>query len=213
MRNPETSASVLLYDWKQYINLVFYYSIYDKLIFLRFSCVKYIFCFQLTGTGNKKMNLARKFGALFLAAASVVTPSASFAQDTKMATSPSKIIQPDPKPDVLSLASDYSTKNNVVAIAIAVGKKDTKITGDMVGQVLSRELTKAGAPSKYFFEAGGDYTAVAFFVRGLMYGPYGLDRCIAAAVAVSDDYDAVKSRPVGAGAPTHPAAKPATPER
>lgn len=145
------------------------------------------------------MFLARSFSALTIAAAMMVAPDFARAQE---AQAPQTATAQENKPTVLRQAGDYSRLNNVVTIAISKGSKDTRVTGEMAGDILVKRLEQAGAKAKYFVAPGGDHTAVVFFLRGLSYGPYGLDKVLDIAPQVAFDYISVKDRPfVVAGLP------------
>jgi hypothetical protein len=90
------------------------------------------------------MSLAQRVLAGTFATAMAVAPS--LAQEaTKVAAKPAsepKIMQPESKPDVITLMDDYSENHPVVAIAILKGQKETLLTGEQIGDKLSEALTK-----------------------------------------------------------------------
>jgi hypothetical protein len=132
------------------------------------------------------MSLAQRVLAATFATAMAVTPS--LAQDAKVALKPASVTttQQDNNPTLLRQAGDYSENHPVIVIAIAKGQKDP-ITGEKIGDTISDVMQKIhGVPSKYFVAPGGDYTAIAFFVKGHAYGPYGLKESLGEmALAVS----------------------------
>ncbi len=134
--------------------------------------------------------------AAALATAMTVVPAFSVAaDDASMAAkpiTPSATTQAEEYQDVIRQARDYSKKHPVVAIAILKGQKETLLTGEQLGEKLSEALTKVhDVPSKPFIEPGGDYTVVAFAVKGLVYGPYGLKDSLIGMAFAADSYNEV----------------------
>ena len=137
--------------------------------------------------------MARGRGFLEAALAAAMAVAPSLAQDGKVAPAPKTLtealIAHGYKPTMLRLAGDYSETYPGIVIAIAKGQKDP-ITGEKIGDTLSGVIKKLhGAPSKYFVEPGGDYTAIAFFVKGHAYGPYGLKESLGGIALAADNYD------------------------
>lgn len=130
--------------------------------------------------------------AATLAAAMVVVPAFAGESGTDVVPKPvtgSSATQT--KPDLIDQAVQYSRANPVVAIGIAKGKKDD-MTGERMGAILSAYLKqKHDVPSKVFIEPGGDYTAVIFVVKGLIYGEYGLDTVQGGMAMAADSYNEV----------------------
>ena len=112
-----------------------------------------------------------------------------------------KLTQPEAKPYLFEQVVSYSKENPVVVIGIAKGKKETLLTGEQIGEKLSGALMKIhDAPSKYFVEPGGDYTAIIFGVKGLLYGPYGLKESLSGMALAAASYDDVIRPTLGAAA-------------
>jgi hypothetical protein len=136
-------------------------------------------------------------GTLAAALATAMAVMPSFAQNSgKVDAKPApeaKVSTYNPKDDVITLAGDYSEEHPVVAIGILKGQKETKLTGEQVGEALSNVLMKAydGIPSKVFVAPGGDYTAIVFAVKGHIYGPYGLKESLSSIALAADSYNEV----------------------
>lgn len=166
-------------------------------------------------------------GTLAAALATAMTVAPSFAQEsarasTKLAaaansaTVGASTANGEPGEPVAltttSQASDYSRDNKAVGIAVAKGKKDeNSLTGERIGSVLSQALLKKfDVPSKYFVrDSAGDYTNITFFIKGRLYGPYGLDESVIALALVSRDFDATYYEPPGQRTAPNVAGKPA----
>lgn len=150
--------------------------------------------------------LGRGYLAAVLATAMAVVPSR--AAEATIAPTPSKLTQPDKKPDVLTQAENEAETYPGIVIAIAKGQKETQLTGEQIGDKLVEVLRKSnGVPAKYLVAPGGDYTAVAFMVRGHAYGPYSLKTCLIGSSIAAIDYD--RQVRLGLIPPESPASRPA----
>jgi hypothetical protein len=132
-------------------------------------------------------------GALagFMAAAITLAPLVASGQDAKTPSgAPAKAARPT-EPDILTKAGDYSVAHPVISIVVLKGQKETQFTGEQIGDKLAEVFkTVYDIPTKVFVTVGGDYTAINFFVKNRLYGPFGLKQSLAAAAAVSRDYEA-----------------------
>lgn len=140
---------------------------------------------------GQSMPAARGYLAAALATAMAVAPSLAQnpARVPAKPSNDSKITQPREKLTLLEQVGDYSEVNPVVVIGIAKGQKETLLTGEQIGGKLSEALMKVhGAPSKYFVEPGGDYTAVIFAVDGHVYGPFGLKESLSGMTLAASNY-------------------------
>jgi hypothetical protein len=140
-------------------------------------------------------------------AVTAVAVAPSRAQDVKTASKPPSVseylIEHGYSPTLLRQAGDYSEDHPVVVIAISKGQKETLLTGEQIGEKLAEVLKKVhDTPAKYFIAPGGDYTAIAFFVKGHAYGPYGLKDSLSGVTLAADAYDErVRPKTATPGAP------------
>jgi len=145
--------------------------------------------------------IGRRTLAAALATAMTVVPAFAVAADDASPAAkpitPSATTQAEEYQDVTRQARDYSKTHPVVVIGISKGQKDN-MTGERMGQILSDVLMKAhNVPSKVFIKEGGDYTAVVFAVKGLVYGEYGLKESLSGAGLAADSYNEVlRPRPL-----------------
>jgi hypothetical protein len=142
------------------------------------------------------MSLSQRAIAGVFAAAMAVSPSlaqnagtVAAKPDPNSVSTPAGVAQEATKPNELRQAEKLSETYPGIVIAIAKGQKD-QITGEKIGDTLSGVIKKvSSAPSKYVVWPGGDYTAVAFFVKGHAYGPYGLKESLTGLSLAADDYN------------------------
>lgn len=94
------------------------------------------------------------------------------------------------QPTILRQAGNYSEENSVVSIVVLKGKgKEGNLTGDSIANGLAGYLNKNGIPAKIFIEPSeADNTAVVYFVKGTLYGPFGLRNAVEGAVVATHDY-------------------------
>lgn len=165
--------------------------------------------FFLRGLRNSGKSLALKEtvmsvigrGTLAAALATAMTVVPAFAAKASPAAKPitpsTKNHIQQSKPDLIDQSVEYSEAHPVVVIGIAKGKKDN-MTGERMGQILSDALMKVhNVPSKVFVEPGGDYTAVIFVVKGLIYGEYGLKESLSGMSLAAHSYNEVlRPRPL-----------------
>lgn len=140
-------------------------------------------------------------GTLAAALATAMTVVPAFAAEASPAAkpiTPSATSQTQQrKPILIDEVADYSEKHPVVVIGISRGQKDDA-TGERIGQILSDALMKVhNVPSKVFIKEGGDYTAVIFAVKGLIYGEYGLKESLVGMSLAAGSYNEVlRPRPL-----------------
>jgi len=139
-------------------------------------------------------------GALTALLATALSASPGLAQE-RLAGKPASVGQTGPGEVTLStttLAGDYSKEHAAVGIAVAKGKRDEAgLTGKEIGETLERALeAKFGVPARHFLrDSAGDYSNVTFFIKGRLYGPYGLDQSIEALALISRDFDRAHGLP------------------
>jgi len=135
------------------------------------------------------MSLAQRVLAGTFAAAMAVAPS--LAQDAKVTSSPLVSGQQTSQPNELRQAEKFSETFPGIVICIAKGQKDP-ITGEKIGDTLAGVIHKVhDVPLdriKYMVTPGSDYTAIAFFVKGNAYGPYGLKESLGGMTLAAGSY-------------------------
>ena len=91
-------------------------------------------------------------------------------------------------------AGNYSKENNGIGMFINIAP-DTKYTPQQVGDALVRKFKKDGIKSAYTFNyaKAGD-SSVDFFVRGIPYTDYGLDKVKEAYALVSKTFHALEAK-------------------
>jgi len=136
------------------------------------------------------MSLAQRALAGVFATAMAVAPA--LAQDAKVAPAPVSAGQQTAQPNELRQAEKFSETFPGIVICIAKGQKDP-ITGEKIGDTLTGVIHKAGNVPleriKYLVTPGSDYSAIAFFVKGHAYGPYGLKESLGGSALAVDNYN------------------------
>ena len=136
------------------------------------------------------MSMALVLGA----GATLLSMSASLAQDTAAAQSDSSIRLVD---NAARTASTYGRHNPGIAVAIRLGTHSSTPTPERIRDVLTSDFQKAGldGPVTFFFDQNDvEGTAAAFFYAGDGDGPFSLGQSRKEVQQTTKTYNFRKSR-------------------
>lgn len=133
-----------------------------------------------------KKSLAGMSAAVALTAASLSPTFTAHANDdvelaantTTIASTTATKVKTDPLERAIA-AREYSKNNNAVGFFVTIAPVG-ELTHQDVGDAIARKFTSDGIPSaySYFYASSGKVSGVDYFVNGVPYAGYGLDKAI-----------------------------------
>lgn len=147
---------------------------------------------------NRKNTTGKALAAGLLAAWMSVSPAANAsgpneepANDVSYTEGSQPAVQQLNPVQLLALARNYSLENNAVGVFINVAPdvRSEGVTGEQIGAIIVSKFKAANIPAAFVLnDAEAGETSVDFFVDGVPYAGYALDR------AVEDGFDLVSTK-------------------